>query len=57
VFSVFAGQQRLGHVTQSASVKNKFDVFVGDEFVDTVSTREEARGVLFAALDGPGGAK
>jgi len=57
VFSVFDGQQRLGHVTESASAKKGFDVFVGDEFVSTVSTQDEARNAIFAALDGPGGAK
>jgi hypothetical protein len=56
-FSIFDGQQRLGHVTESASVNGKFDVYIDDEFVDTVSTRNEARNVLFAALDGPRGAK
>jgi len=57
VFSVFDGQQRLGHVTESASAKHGFDIFIGDEFADTVSTREEARDAIFAALDAPGGAK
>ena len=57
VFSVFDGQQRLGHVTESASAKHGFDIFIGDEFADTVSTREEARDAIFAALDDPGGAK
>ena len=57
VFSVFDGQQRLGHVTESASAKKGFDDFVGDEFVSTVSTQDEARNAIFAALDGPGGAK
>ena len=57
VFSVFDGQQRLGHVTESASAKQGFDIFIGDEFADTVSTREEARDAIFAALDAPGGAK
>jgi hypothetical protein len=57
VFSVFDGQQRLGHVTESTSAKHGFDIFIGDEFADTVSTREEARDAIFAALDAPGGAK
>ena len=57
VFSVFDGQQRLGHVTESTSAKHGFDIFIGDEFVSTVSTQEEARNTIFAALDGPGGTK
>jgi hypothetical protein len=52
VLSVFDGQQRLGHVTESASVKNKFDVFVGDEFVGTAATKDEARAIIFNACDG-----
>jgi len=57
VFSVFDGQQRLGHVTESASAKNKFDVFIADAFVSTASTQVEARNTIFAALDNPRGAK
>jgi hypothetical protein len=57
VFSVFDGRQRLGHVTESTSAKKGFDIFIGDEFVSTVSTQDEARDAIFAALDGPGGAK
>ena len=51
VFAVFDGRQRLGHVTESASAKHGFDIFIGDEFVSTVSTQEEARNTIFAALD------
>ena len=51
VFAVFDGRQRLGHVTESASAKKGFDVFVADEFVSTVSTQVETRNAIFAALD------
>ena len=57
VFSVFDGRQRLGHVTESVTAKHGFDVFIGDEFVSTAATKEEARNAIFTALDGPGGTK
>jgi hypothetical protein len=43
-------------VTESASAKHGFDVFVADEFVSTVSTQVEARNAIFAALDNSRGA-
>jgi len=49
VFSVFDGRQRLGHVTENAFEKNKFDVFVGDKFVSTAATKDEARTIIFNA--------
>jgi hypothetical protein len=57
VFSVYDGQQRLGHAIESTSAKHGFDVFIGDQFVNTVSTQDEARDAIFAAFDGPGSAK
>jgi hypothetical protein len=52
VFSVFDGQQRLGHVTKSASAKKGFDVFIGDEFVGTAATKEAAHTIILNACDG-----
>jgi hypothetical protein len=52
-FSVFDGRQRLGHAIESMVVKKGFDVYIGDRFIGTVRTREEARAALLAALNDP----